>query len=206
MGRSKSSRRWLEEHTTDHFVALAKKEGYRSRAVYKLAELDTKEQLFKPGDYVIELGASPGSWSQYISEKIGAHGQLLAIDILPMDTFANVHFIQGDFNDESTYQAIAGFSNERQADLVISDMAPNITGNSSLDAPRAIHLAELACELACETLNSPGTFLTKVFQGSGFNEYTKMLRGHFEKVKVHKPKASRQRSREVYIVARNPKL
>lgn len=210
MARSKSSSQWMKEHVSDHYVGLAQKEGYRSRAVYKLIELDKKERLFKSGDQVIELGAAPGSWTQYAAEKIGINGRIIAIDLLPMDTFANVHFIQGDFSSDSIYESITTELGKNRADLVISDMAPNITGNGSIDQPKAMYLAELAFDLATEVLGAQGVFLSKVFQGEGFDAYVKTLRKTFKSVKICKPKASRPRSREVYVIARtvaqNPKL
>ncbi len=210
MARSKSSSQWMKEHVTDHYVGLAQKEGYRSRAVYKLIELDKKERLFKSGNQVIELGSSPGSWTQYAAEKVGVNGRIIATDLLPMDTFANVHFIQGDFSSDVVYQSITAALGKKRADLVISDMAPNITGNDSVDQPKAMYLVELAFDMATEVLNDQGIFLSKVFQGEGFDAYIKDLRKTFKSVKICKPKASRPRSREVYIVARtvarNPKL
>ena len=206
MARSKSSSQWMKEHLNDYYVGLAQKEGYRSRAVYKLIELDKKEHLFKSGANVIELGAAPGSWTQYVAEKVGANGKIIATDLLPMDTFANVQFIQGDFSSDAVYESITATLGKNKANLVISDMAPNITGNDSVDQPKAMYLVELAFELATEVLNAQGVFLAKVFQGEGFDNYVKILRKTFTSVKICKPKASRPRSREVYVVARNPKL
>ncbi len=206
MARSKSSKRWLREHFDDEFVQRAQREGYRSRAVYKLIEIDQRDQLLKPGMRVLELGAAPGGWSQYVVERIGHHGRLIASDILPMDSFANVTFVQGDFRDEAILDDIFEALGEARADLVISDMAPNMSGVDAVDQPRAMYLAELAHELATRTLKPGGDFLTKLLQGEGSEDYLRLLRGDFAKLQIRKPKASRPRSREVYALARNFKL
>jgi len=206
MARSKSSDRWLKEHFDDEYVKRAQAEGYRSRATFKLIELQEKDRVIKPGMTVIDLGAAPGGWSQYAARLVGSKGRVVALDILPMDALEGVEFIEGDFREDGPYQQLLDLIGEQRADLVISDMAPNISGMSAVDQPRAMHLTELALELAKETLAPGGSLLVKVFQGEGFDEYLKQLRGAFEKVVMRKPKASRARSREVYALARNFKL
>ncbi len=202
-GRSKSSDRWLKEHVTDQHVKQAQADGYRSRAVYKLIELNDKDQLLKPGMSVLELGAAPGGWTQYIAEKVGENGHIVASDILSMGSIAHVTFIQGDFTDNDVAEAIEKALGSSGADLVLSDMAPNISGVASSDQARAMGLVELALDMACQVLNSEGCFVAKVFQGEGFDEYVKQMRLRFKTVKMRKPAASRSRSREVYVVARN---
>lgn len=203
MARSKSSARWINEHITDEFVRLAEKEGYRSRAVYKLKELDEKYRLFRPGQRIVDLGAAPGSWSEYAAEKVGERGRVIALDILPMDALAGVEFIQGDFQDEAVLTALLKVLGEERADLVISDMAPNMSGMDAIDIPRAMYLVELAHELARQALRRGGVFLCKLFQGEGSDAWLKALRSDFGNVVIKKPKASRSRSREVYVVARD---
>lgn len=200
--RSKSSGRWLQEHANDSHVKQAALEGYRSRAVYKLKELDDKEQLLKPGSRVLELGAAPGGWTQYVSEKIGNDGTAVASDILPMDSMADVQFIQGDFREQVVADQIEAALGGKPADLVLSDMAPNLSGVASSDQARSMALAELALEMAISVLGPEGCFVAKVFQGEGFDQYMAQLRAQFDVVKVRKPSASRSRSREVYVVAR----
>jgi 23S rRNA (uridine2552-2'-O)-methyltransferase len=201
MARSKSSERWLKEHFNDDFVQRAKQDNYRSRAVYKLIELDEKDHLLSPGLRVLELGAAPGGWTQYIVEKLNDQGVIVASDILPMDSFSHVRFVQGDFREESVLKEIMNELGNEGADLVLSDMAPNLSGVSGADQARSMYLAELALETAVQMLRKNGNFATKLFQGEGFDEYVKALRGHFKKVVLRKPKASRARSREVYAVA-----
>jgi 23S rRNA (uridine2552-2'-O)-methyltransferase len=203
MARSKSSARWMNEHVTDEFVRLAQKEGYRSRAVYKLKELDEKYRLFRPGQRIVDLGAAPGSWSEYVVEKVGERGRVIALDVLPMDTLAGVEFIQGDFQDEAVLAALLQALGDERADLVISDMAPNMSGMDAIDIPRAMYLVELAHELAKQVLRRSGVFLCKLFQGEGSDAWLKTLRTDFGSVVTKKPKASRSRSREVYVVARD---
>lgn len=208
MARSKSSNKWLREHEEDEYVLQARRDNYRSRAVYKLIQIDEKEKLLKPGLTVIELGAAPGSWTQYVVERLRGTGSVIASDILPMDSFADVNFIQGDFNDQQVLDEIAdalgkGKAGKVKADLVLSDMAPNLSGVSSSDQARAMGLAELAHELAREFLQPGGSFVTKLFQGEGFDDYVKVVRRDFEKLTIRKPDASRGRSREVFAVARN---
>lgn len=202
-GKSKSSDRWLNEHVTDHYVKQAAIDGYRSRAVYKLIELDKKDQLIAPNSTVLELGAAPGGWTQYIAEKVGDRGKVVASDILQMDSVANVTFVHGDFTDNEVADEISLALGKSGADLVLSDMAPNISGVAASDQARAMGLTELALHMAGEVLNENGAFAAKVFQGEGFDAYIKDVRAMFKSVKLRKPAASRPRSREVYVVARN---
>ena len=203
MKKSKSSRRWLDRHVNDEFVKRAQKDGYRSRAVYKLLEIQEKDRLMKPGQIVVDLGAAPGGWSQVAEKIVGGKGQVIALDILPMDAIAGVEFIQGDFREEEPLEQLRELLNGRQVDLVISDMAPNITGTAAVDQPRAMYLCELALAFARESLRPGGGFVVKAFHGEGFEEYVRELRSSFKRVVTRKPKASRPRSREVYLVAGN---
>jgi len=203
MARSKQSKRWLKEHFDDPYVQQAQKDGYRSRAVYKLLEIDAKDRILKPAMTVVDLGAAPGGWSQHAAKRVGDRGKLIALDILPMDALADVTFIQGDFHEELVYEAILSELNGARVDLVMSDMAPNTSGIKAVDQPRAMYLAELALELAQKTLKSDGDFLVKVFQGEGFDAYLAEVKKSFKKVLVRKPQASRSRSREVYLLARD---
>ena len=200
---SKSSQRWLDEHASDVYVKKAAADGYRSRAVYKLIELDQKDHLVRPDSVILELGAAPGGWTQYLSRRAGANAAIVASDILPMDGLPGITFVQGDFTEQSTADEIAAAMENRRADLVLSDMAPNISGVGVSDQARAMALVELALESAESFLNSDGAFAVKVFQGEGFDPYMKQVRKRFKSVKVRKPAASRSRSREVYVVARN---
>lgn len=200
--KSKSSARWLREHVQDEHVKRATSDGYRSRAVYKLREIDEKDGLLKRGAAVLELGSAPGGWSQYVAARIGPEGRAVASDILPMDPIADVEFIQGDFMEASVATLIEDSLGPAGADLVISDMAPNLSGVASSDQARVMALAELALDTATRVLNPEGAFVVKVFQGAGFDEFVAALRTVFGNVKVRKPEASRSRSREVYLVAR----
>lgn len=206
MARSKSSSRWLKEHFDDEYVLRAQREGWRSRAVYKLEELDQKYRLLKPGMTVVDLGAAPGGWSQYAAKVLGAKGQVYALDILPMDTLPGVAFIEGDFREENVLEQLKESLGDRVIDLVMSDMAPNISGMDAVDQPRAMYLVELAVDFAREMLRPGGAFVCKVFQGEGFDALVQALRKDFGRVVVRKPKASRPRSREVYLVASDRKL
>lgn len=197
-----SSRRWLQEHFSDQYVKQAQQQGYRSRAVYKLMELQERDKLFKPGMSVVDLGAAPGSWAQYVAEIVGSKGCVIALDILPMDPLPQVEFILGDFTKEKTLQELLLRLDGKNVNWVISDMAPNLSGVDSVDQPRSVYLAELALELALKVIGKQGGFLTKVFQGEGFDAFLVEVRKHFTKVVIRKPKASRGRSREVYILAR----
>lgn len=199
----KSSRRWLREHFSDTYVKQAQQAGYRSRAVYKLLELHERYKLFKPGMVVIDLGAAPGGWSQVLVDLLGPKGRIIALDILPMDPITGVEFIEGDFTQETVEAELTELLGESTVDWVLSDMAPNISGIDSVDQPRSIYLAELALEFALKVLPPKGGFLVKVFQGEGFDGYLKLLRDNFKSVAIRKPKASRGRSSEVYILARN---
>ncbi|MFZ3019307.1 MAG: 23S rRNA (uridine(2552)-2'-O)-methyltransferase RlmE [Gallionella sp.] len=201
MKPSKTSKQWMREHINDPFVQLAQKEGYRSRAAYKLLEIDAKDHLLKPGMVVVDLGATPGGWSQVAAHKVGRGGKVIGLDLLPLDPLAGVDFIQGDFRDDAVLKQLEDLLQGRPVGLVISDMAPNISGIVSADQARAMHLAELAMEFALEHLTPEGSFLVKVFQGAGFEEYLKQMRSSFSKVASRKPKASRDRSSEVYLLA-----
>jgi len=201
MKPSKTSKQWMREHINDPFVQLAQKEGYRSRAAYKLLEIDAKDRLLKPGTVVVDLGATPGGWSQVAAGKVGRNGKVIALDLLPLDPLAGVEFIQGDFRDDAVLKQLEDLLQGKPADLVISDMAPNICGIASADQARAMHLAELAMEFALEHLKPAGSFLVKVFQGEGFEEFYKLMRSRFAKVTTRKPKASRDRSSELYLLA-----
>ncbi len=201
--KKSSSKNWLKEHRDDPYVQRAQQEGYRSRACYKLLEIQEKDKLIKPGMTVIDLGAAPGGWSQVAAKLVGHRGRVIASDILPMDTLEDVEFIQGDFNDEAVLDSILAALDERKADLVISDMAPNMSGMNAVDQPRSMYLVELAMDLACQVLKPRGAFLSKVFQGEGFDELLRDTRLRFGKVLTRKPQASRPRSREVYLLARD---
>lgn len=202
MARSKSSNRWMNEHVNDPYVKKAQMDGYRSRAAYKLIELNEKDQLIRPGHIVMDLGSAPGGWSQVAGPWVGDRGRIIATDILPMDTLENTDFIQGDFTDEAVFSQILDALGERQADVVISDMAPNISGVNASDQASSIYLVELALDLARQVLKPKGSFVAKVFQGEGYDEYLKQVRAVFDKVLIRKPDASRARSREVYLVAK----
>jgi 23S rRNA (uridine2552-2'-O)-methyltransferase len=200
--RSKSSGRWLQEHFDDEYVKKAQKDGYRSRAVYKLLEIDEKDQLLKPGMTVVDLGAAPGSWSELAAQRVGEKGRVIALDILPMDSLPGVKFIQGDFREEGPYNALLEALGDSQVDLVMSDMAPNISGMKAVDQPRAMYLAELALELARKVLKPGGDLLVKAFNGEGIDAFKQELRKDFKLLIVRKPKASRPRSPEIYLLAR----
>ena len=202
MARSKSSSRWLQEHFSDRYVKESQKDGYRSRASYKLLEIQEKDRLIKPGMTVVDLGAAPGGWSQVAAQLVGIKGSVLATDILLMDNIAGVDFIQGDFTEESVFNTLLERLGEHKADLVMSDMAPNMSGIAGVDQPKAMYLCELALDMARHTLKPGGDFVCKVFQGEGIDEWMKLCRQEFAKCQVRKPDASRARSREVYLVAK----
>jgi len=202
MARSKSSSRWLNEHFKDPYVIQAQKDGFRSRAVYKLEELHEKDKLFRQGQKIIDLGAAPGGWSQWLSQVLQHNATLIASDILPMDALPDVTFIEGDFTEQKVLDQILAVVGDDGADLVISDMAPNMSGMDAIDQPKAIYLVELALDLARQVLKEGGGFVCKAFHGSGFDPWLAEVRSHFSQVKVRKPKASRSRSREVYLVAK----
>jgi len=205
MARSKSSKRWLREHHEDPYTRRARREGYRGRAVYKLMELDDRDRLLRPGSRVVDLGAAPGSWSQYAVERVGPGGRVVASDVLAMDPIAGVEFVQGDFRDDEVLEAVRAALGGG-ADLVMSDMAPNMSGIDAVDQPASMALTELAHELAVEVLESGGTLLTKMFQGEGSDALVRRMRDDFKSVRVRKPVASRDRSREVYVVASGREL
>jgi len=201
VARSKSSARWLKEHFDDPYVKRAQAEGWRSRAVFKLEELLERDRLLKPGMVVVDLGAAPGGWSQMIRERLGDAVRIVALDILPMQGISGVEFIEGDFRDEAVVQRLEATLGGVKPDLVLSDMAPNMSGVNEVDQARAMDLVELAQEFARVHLKPGGAFLTKLFQGRGFDEYLKNLRKAYERVSMRKPKASRARSPEVYALA-----
>ncbi|WP_019896011.1 23S rRNA (uridine(2552)-2'-O)-methyltransferase RlmE [Hydrogenovibrio halophilus] len=203
MARSKSSSKWLKEHFDDHYVNKAKQEGWRSRAVYKLQEIDEKDRLFQSGMTVVDLGAAPGGWSQWATHQIGERGEVFALDLLPVEPFAGVTFIQGDFQDEAVYDALMTALDGREVDLVMSDMAPNMSGNKQVDIPKAMYLVELSVDLADQVLKPGGNLLMKVFQGEGYEALLAQLRQKYQKVMTRKPKASRPRSKEMYLLAKN---
>ncbi|ODS23058.1 23S rRNA methyltransferase [Candidatus Endobugula sertula] len=201
MSRSKSSKGWLQEHFSDQYVKQSRQDGYRSRASYKLLAINQKDKLIRPGMTVVDLGSAPGSWSQVAAELVGDHGLVIASDILPMDNIAGVDFIQGDFTEDATWYEIMSVIANRKASLVISDMAPNMSGMVDVDQPRAMYLVELALDMAKQTLSRGGSFVVKVFQGEGFDSLLAETQQHFNRVVTRKPDASRARSREVYWVA-----
>jgi 23S rRNA (uridine2552-2'-O)-methyltransferase len=202
MARSKTSKKWLDEHVNDPYVKKAKSDGYRSRASYKLIEINEKDKLFRPGNVVMDLGSAPGGWSQILVPLVGNTGRVIASDILPMDSIVGVTFIQGDFTEEAVYEQIVSSLDNSKADSVVSDMAPNISGVNTTDQYSSIYLVELALDMARNVLKPGGSFCAKVFQGVGYEEYVKDVRTSFDKVLIRKPAASRPRSREVYIVAK----
>lgn len=200
MARSRSSGRWLSEHFSDEYVKQAQALGYRSRAVFKLKELDEKDRLLRPGMVVVDLGAAPGGWSQYAAECIGKRGAIIALDLLPVEPLPGVTFFQGDFREDEVLKMLMDHLAGREVDLVMSDMAPNMSGNRVVDQARGMHLAELALDTAKDILRPGGTFVTKLFQGPDVDAYVSTARGLFNKVSMRKPKASRDRSPEVYLV------
>ncbi len=202
MGRSKSSSRWMQEHFDDEYVKMAQAQGYRSRAVFKLKEIQDKDQLIKPGINIIDLGAAPGGWSQFARQMIGKKDRIIALDILPMDALEGVDFIQGDFHEQAVLDQLYALLDGAPVNLVMSDMAPNMSGNKGVDQPRAIYLGELALETAKTVLTKDGDFLVKLFHGTGFEDFFKEVQQSFTKVAIRKPKASRPRSNEVYILAK----
>ncbi|MGB0754597.1 MAG: 23S rRNA (uridine(2552)-2'-O)-methyltransferase RlmE [Candidatus Pseudothioglobus sp.] len=201
MAKKGSSRRWMHEHLSDEFVKKAQKEGYRSRAVYKLLEIIEKNKTIQNGDKVLDLGAAPGGWSQVAAKFVGNNGKVIASDILPIEEIAGVTFLQGDFTEQSVYDDLTEFTDGARFNVVLSDMAPNMSGQLSVDQPKSMHLADLAIDMAIKTLEKNGSFIVKVFQGEGFDAYVQNARNSFKKVTVIKPKASRPRSKEVYLLA-----
>jgi 23S rRNA (uridine2552-2'-O)-methyltransferase len=201
MGRSKTSKQWLKEHFDDVYVRRAKEEGYRSRASFKLLEIQEQDKLIRQGMTIVDLGAAPGGWSQVAANLAGERGQVIASDILPIDSLPGVEFLQGDFTKDAVLESLIELLKDRQADLVISDMAPNMSGMKDIDLPRVMYLAELALDLARIVLKPDAVFLVKVFHGEGYEELQKALKSSFSSVKVRKPKASRARSSEIYLLA-----
>jgi 23S rRNA (uridine2552-2'-O)-methyltransferase len=206
MAKSKSSRRWLAEHFDDQYVKKARQQGLRSRAAYKLMELDEKHHLLRKGMRVVDLGAAPGSWTQVVRRTLGDSGQVIALDILPMDPLDGVIFIQGDFTEDGPLALLEEALDGQNAGLVLSDLAPNMSGMGAVDQPRAMYLAELALSFVEKWLEPGGNFVVKVFHGEGFDDFVRKTRAVFEKVKVCKPSASRSRSREVYVLGQRRRL
>jgi 23S rRNA (uridine2552-2'-O)-methyltransferase len=200
--KGSTSKSWLKEHFNDSYVLRAQREGYRSRACYKLLELSEKDRLIKPGMTVVDLGSAPGSWSQVAAQLVGDKGRVVASDILPMDGLAGVDFVQGDFTEEQVFDSIMDLLNGQKVDLVISDMAPNMSGIAAVDQPQSMYLVELALDMARQVLKPGGSFVAKVFQGEGFEQLIQGMRSSFTTVQSRKPAASRPRSREIYQLAK----
>jgi 23S rRNA (uridine2552-2'-O)-methyltransferase len=203
MARSKSSGRWLQRHFNDAYVRQAQQAGYRSRAAFKLLEINERDHILRPGMTVVDLGAAPGGWTQVAAKIVGERGQVIALDILPMDSMPGIRFIHGDFREDTVFGALLDMVGEQRVDLVISDMAPNISGMKSVDQPRAMYLAELALDLARKVLSPGGTLLVKAFEGEGMEAFRRELQVSFKTLVTRKPKASRPSSREVYMLAKN---
>ena len=201
--RSKSSKAWLSEHVNDHYVHKAQKDGYRARAAYKLLEINEKDKLIKNGTVLADLGSAPGSWSQVAAKLVGKSGEVFALDILPMDEIEGVSFIQGDFREEEVLAQFERLLDRRPLALVICDMAPNMSGNSVTDQAKSFYLCELALDFAANHLKTGGSFLVKVFQGAGYQEYMAAMRETFTAVQTRKPEASRNRSSEIYLLGKN---
>jgi len=201
-----SGRSWRDRQERDPYVQQARRDGWRSRAVYKLEQIDQKERLLRPGMVCVDIGAAPGSWSQYVTRKLKGRARIIAVDLLPMDALPDVEFIQGDFQEEAVLAQMLEAIGDDGVDLVMSDIAPNISGNRAVDQPRSMYLVELALDLARRVLKKKGSFVCKVFHGEGFDAFLVDARRSFERVRVMKPKASRAGSREVYLVARNYQL
>ena len=204
--RSASSSRWLQEHFNDHYVQQAQKKGFRSRAVFKIDEIQQRDKLLRPGMTVVDLGAAPGGWSQFVVDHLSGNCRVIACDILPMDPIAGVDFLEGDFRADEVLQTLLSRIGGNTVDVVLSDMAPNMSGNDNVDQPRAMYLVELALEMCHQVLKPGGSFVVKVFHGQGFEEFLKAVRTAFTTVKSRKPDSSRARSREVYLVATGYKL
>ena len=202
MARTKTSNTWLREHVNDHYVQSAQKDGYRSRAAYKLLEVDQKDKLLRPGFWVADLGAAPGSWSQVARRQVGDAGRVFALDILPMDPLHGVDFIQGDFREDATLRQFTELLGGRMMDLVICDIAPNMSGMAVIDQARSFHLCELGLEFSRDWLKPGGHFLVKTFQGAGYTEFFKQMREQFDTVLTRKPQASRDRSNEIYLLGK----
>jgi 23S rRNA (uridine2552-2'-O)-methyltransferase len=202
MARSGSSRRWLAEHFSDEYVKRAQEQGYRSRAIFKLEEIQLRDRLIKPGMSIVDLGAAPGGWSQYAARQIGGNGRIIALDLLPMEDIPGVTFIQGDFQDEAVLEQLNTTLSGQGVDLILSDMAPNMTGMRAVDQARAMYLAELAFDMAQQNLKQGGSFVVKLFMGADCDVFQRVVKAGFSQTVVRKPKASRDRSRELYLVAR----
>lgn len=203
VGRTRRGKRWMDEHVEDEFVRRARQEGWRSRAVYKLMEIQEKDRVLKPGVMVVDLGAAPGAWSQYAAQLVGRRGRVIALDLLPIEALAGVECIEGDFREQETLDALEAALGDRPLGVVLCDMAPNISGMATVDQPRAMYLAELALAFARSRLAAGGSLVTKVFQGEGSDALVADARRDFGTVRMRKPKASRDRSREFYLVAGN---
>ena len=201
MAKKSSSRRWMNEHLNDEYVKKSQKEGYRCRAVYKLIEIIDNNQIITKGDKVLDLGAAPGGWSQVATKIVGQNGQVIASDILPIEEISGVDFLQGDFTESSVYEKLLSMTKGQKMNTVLSDMAPNMSGQLSVDQPKSMYLAELALDMAIKMLMPNGYFVVKVFQGDGFDAYVQIARQTFKKLAIKKPKASRPRSKEVYLLA-----
>ena len=201
MTKKSSSRRWINEHLNDEYVKKAQKEGYRCRAVYKLIEIIDKNQIITKGDRVLDLGAAPGGWSQVVAKIVGQTGQVIASDILPIEEIPGVDFLQGDFTESSVDAKLLSMTKGQKMNTVLSDMAPNMSGQLTVDQPKSMYLAELALDMAIKILTPNGHFLVKVFQGDGFDSYVQIARQNFKNVAIKKPRASRARSKEVYLLA-----
>ena len=202
MARSKSSQQWMQEHFQDEYVKKAQQLGYRSRAVFKLIEIQEKDKLLRPGINVVDLGAAPGGWSEYARKIVGKQDKIVALDLLAIEPIEGVDFIQGDFREDAVLEQLRESLNNAPVHLILSDMAPNISGNKAVDQPRALYLGELALDAAHTFLTPGGNFLIKMFQGEGFDDYFNQVRSNFNSVVIRKPKASRPRSNEVYILAK----
>jgi 23S rRNA (uridine2552-2'-O)-methyltransferase len=200
--KNRFNKAWMHQHVSDHYVQEAQRLGYRSRAAFKLLELIDRDKLVRPGMTVVDLGSAPGSWSQVLRQKVGRAGRVVAIDLLPMDAVAGVEFIQADFREDAGLAALSGALGKTRADLVVSDLAPNLSGVESADQARSVHLGELALDFAGDWLNPGGDLVVKAFQGAGFPEFQRQMQGRFDKVYVRKPRASRDRSAEVYLVGK----
>jgi 23S rRNA (uridine2552-2'-O)-methyltransferase len=202
MARSKSSQQWMQEHFQDEYVKKAQQLGYRSRSTFKLIEIQEKDKILRPGINIVDLGAAPGGWSEYAGKIVGKNSKIIALDLLDIEPILGVDFIQGDFREQEVLEKLYAVLNGEPVHLILSDMAPNISGNKEVDQPRSIYLGELALDAAQTLLSKGGVFLIKMFQGAGFNEYFEQVRQNFSSVVIRKPKASRPRSNEVYILAK----
>ncbi|MGI4812417.1 MAG: RlmE family RNA methyltransferase [Janthinobacterium lividum] len=211
MAKNRFNANWLHDHINDPYVKMAQREGYRARAAYKLKEIDEQDKLIRPGQVIVDLGAAPGSWSQYARNRLahaggtGIDGLVIALDLLPMEPIADVHYLQGDFREESVVHELENLLGPRRVDLVLSDMAPNLSGVAVADAARIEHLCDLALEFACERLNADGALLVKCFHGSGYSQIVERFKRHFKIVLPRKPKASRDKSAETFILGKFPK-